>query len=257
MAERTPSSIPRSANSPHTFADTIYDFSHAEGDQINLTAFAANTFTTFKTGALASALSPVAAHTIAWYYDGSKTIVYANPTAGSLNGGSPGMLEINLTGVTSLQASDFVAANSLGTIAPAGLAGEPINLALSAPAGVSSVTATLANVPSGWTLNQGSDNGDGRWTVEASDLSSLTITAPEDFAGSILLDVSESWTNADGSTETTIIPDNVEVFPERTIYAWSGDDTLTGSPAETNLYSPSRSEMTLSMALMARTTRSI
>jgi len=72
--------------------DTITDFSHAQGDKIDLSAFAANTFTTFKMGALASATSLVAAHTIAWFYDGTQTIVYANPTAGDLNGGNTGLL---------------------------------------------------------------------------------------------------------------------------------------------------------------------
>ena len=39
-----------------------------------------------------------------------------------------------------------------------------------------------------------------------------------------------SWTQPDGSTATMIVFDNVEVFPTGSpIYAWSGDDTLTGS----------------------------
>src|SRR5262249_37288393 len=122
-------------NSNHSAFDAITDFSHAQGDKIDLSGFAANTFTTFKTGALATATSSVAAHTIAWFTDGTNTIVFANPTGGALNGGNSGLLEIHLTGITSLSVSDFSAANILNTIAPAGVAGEPINLGLSAPEG--------------------------------------------------------------------------------------------------------------------------
>ena len=104
--------------------DTILDFT--SGDQIDLTA--AGTFTTFQTDPLTNATSSVAAHTIAWFYDGNQTIVYANPTDGALNGGSSSLVEIHLTGVSSVQAGDF-----LIQTAPAGVAGEPINLGLTAP----------------------------------------------------------------------------------------------------------------------------
>jgi hypothetical protein len=45
-----------------------------------------------------------------------------------------------------------------------------------------------------------------------------------------LLNISETWTNADGSTGTATIADNVEAYaPGSPIFAVSGDDTLTGS----------------------------
>src|SRR6185369_12675490 len=96
--------------------DTIADFSSGN-DKINLVAFTANTFTTFKTGDLGAATS-VAAHTIAWHFDSAnnQTIVYANPTSGALTVGNSGMLEIHLSGTTSVAVGDFVVANSLGTI---------------------------------------------------------------------------------------------------------------------------------------------
>jgi len=86
--------------------DTISGFT---GDQIDLRAFGSTAFTTFKTGTLASATSLVAAHTIAWFFDNAnnQTIVYANPTDGALNGGSSSLLEIHLTGVSSVQSLDF------------------------------------------------------------------------------------------------------------------------------------------------------
>ena len=47
-----------------------------------------------------------------------------------------------------------------------------------------------------------------------------------------MLQVNESWTNADGSTGSATIADNVEVYaPGSPIFALSGDDTLTGAGA--------------------------
>ena len=62
--------------------------------------------------------------------------------------------------------------------APAGVAGEAINLGLTDPlAGFIGVTTvTVAGVPSGWTLSEGTDNGDGSWTVVTNDIASLSIT---------------------------------------------------------------------------------
>jgi hypothetical protein len=47
-----------------------------------------------------------------------------------------------------------------------------------------------------------------------------------------VLDIALSWTNPDGSTGTTTIADNVEVYAKASpIFAWSGDDSLTASSA--------------------------
>ena len=143
--------------------DTISDFSPGN-DDIDLTAFGA-AFTFFKQGALARADSFVAAHTIAWFFDGNQTIVYANPTDGGLNGGSSSLLEIHLTGVSSVNQNDFLTTNTLNLIAPAGVAGEPINLGLITPSAEDGtlITVTIADVPSGWTLNGGTLLDDGTW----------------------------------------------------------------------------------------------
>jgi hypothetical protein len=45
----------------------------------------------------------------------------------------------------------------------------------------------------------------------------------------MVLNVTESWTNADGSGGNTYVADNVEAYPASPIFAVSGDDTLTGS----------------------------
>jgi VCBS repeat-containing protein len=215
-------------------ADTITDFSPGN-DKIDFTAFAATAFTVFKTGALATATSLVAAHTVAWFFDSAhnQTIVYANPTGAALNGGSSSLLEIHLTGVSSVQAGDFLTANPLNLIAPAGVAGEPINLGLAAPSSAEDgtlVTATIADVPSGWTLSGGTLLEDGTWTAQTSDLSALSITSPANFAGAIPLKVTQTWMQADGTTATMNLTDNVEAYAAGSpIFAWSGNDFLSAS----------------------------
>ncbi|EJM66905.1 beta strand repeat-containing protein, partial [Pseudomonas sp. GM55] len=116
--------------------------------------------------------------------------------------------------------------------APAGAAGEPINLALEVPAaGISGLITLIINgLPAGWLLNVGTDNGDGTWTVQTNDPGSLTVTTPSDFAGALVLGVNMSWTNADGSIGNAYVADNVEAFaPGNPIFALSTDDNLTGS----------------------------
>jgi T1SS-143 domain-containing protein len=116
-------------------------------------------------------------------------------------------------------------------ILPAGVAGSPINLGLSDPAGhVGPVTVTIAGVPAGWTVNGGADNGHGGWTIQATNVPALSITSPDNYTGAMAFKVTMSWTNADHSSGYAGVIDNVEVFaPGAPIVAWSGDDHLTGS----------------------------
>ena len=87
---------------------------------------------------------------------------------------------------------------------PAGVAGEPINLGLAAASASGSfVTIAIADVPSGWTVNGGTLNN-GTWTVQTSNPASLTITSPADFSGAMLFNVTETWTQADGSTAVNV-----------------------------------------------------
>jgi hypothetical protein len=58
----------------------------------------------------------------------------------------------------------------------------------------------------------------------------LAITTSNSFSGAAFINVTESWTNADGSAGTAIVADNVEAYaPGSPIFAVSGDDNLTGS----------------------------
>jgi hypothetical protein len=106
---------------------------------------------------------------------------------------------------------------------PAGVAGSPINLALANPSAADGdpVAVTVTGVPS---------LGNGTWTVETTDLSALTVITAAAYAGAMVLNVTESWTNADGSAGSAIIADNVEAYaPGTPIFALSGPDTLTGA----------------------------
>ncbi|WDS10959.2 Ig-like domain-containing protein [Burkholderia ambifaria] len=120
---------------------------------------------------------------------------------------------------------------SLTQTAPAGVAGSEINLALTDPSGhAADLAVTIAGIPSGWTLNAGTDLGHGTWLVPTNDLGALTITPAASFTGATVLTVTETWTAADGTHAAATIADNVEAYAANApIFAWSGDDQLTGS----------------------------
>jgi VCBS repeat-containing protein len=117
-------------------------------------------------------------------------------------------------------------------VAPAGVAGQPINLALEKPSGdlhtVNDVSIT--NVPSDWTINGATKNADGSWSAHTSDLSSMTVMTPIGFVGAAVLNVTQTWINPNGTTSTLIIANNVEAYaPGSPIFVLSADDNLTGS----------------------------
>ena len=81
----------------------------------------------------------------------------------------------------------------------------------------------------GWTLNAGTNNGDGSWTVQTSDPPPF-VTTTADFADAMVLPVTMTWTNADGTTGNAVVLDNVEAYaPGSPIFAVSADDHLTSS----------------------------
>ncbi|HKO69493.1 MAG TPA: VCBS domain-containing protein, partial [Bradyrhizobium sp.] len=116
--------------------------------------------------------------------------------------------------------------------APAGIAGEPINLGLTPSSDDTGtlVTVTIKDLPSDWTLNGGTHNADGSWSVQTSDIASLSVTTVASFAGAVLLNVSESVVKLDGTIATFTLSDNLEAYSNGSpIIAWSGDDFLTAS----------------------------
>ena len=88
-------------------------------------------------------------------------------------------------------------ANSDFTVAPAGVSGHAIDLALADRLGdqPNSITITINGVPSGWTLNGGTQLADGSWTAQTNDPAALSITPAATFTGAMLLGVTESWSN--------------------------------------------------------------
>ena len=124
-----------------------------------------------------------------------------------------------------------VVTGAVAAAAPAGTAGQPINLGLTDQSGVGALTSVaIKGMPSGWSLNEGTNLGNGSWTVQTDDLAALTVLTASVYAGAALLEVTESWANPNGSTAVATIADNVEAYkPGSPIFAWSGDDTLTGA----------------------------
>ncbi|WP_292491896.1 VCBS domain-containing protein [Mesorhizobium sp.] len=140
---------------------------------------------------------------------------------------------VDLTGVTLTSGGTSLQTLITNThVKPAGIAGESINLALTDPSADPNdlITVTVHGLPSGWSLNPGTNNGDGTWTVQTNDVRSLAVTSPAEFAGAVVLNIVETWTGADGNTGVKLVADNVEAYaPGSPIFAWSGDDVLTGS----------------------------
>ncbi|WP_168212815.1 MULTISPECIES: FecR domain-containing protein [unclassified Bradyrhizobium] len=164
------------------------------------------------------------------YADGIYTIT-SNTTA--IKNGD--LLEITAYDAANLSASKSVTLKNESSfqVAPAGIAGEPINLALTDPSGgqlTGPVHLTLTGVPSDWSISEGTNLGNGTWTVETNDLTALTVTTAAAYTGAMVLSVTETWTNADGSTGAAVVLDNVEAYATGSpIFALSGDDTLTGA----------------------------
>ena len=122
-------------------------------------------------------------------------------------------------------------------VKPAGTAGEPINLALSDPSPHPSglISVTVSGLLSGWMLDGGTRLSDSSWTVQTADIQSLAVTPPADFTGALALNVTETWTNADGTTGIKLITDNSGggLCAPDDRDSLVRDDTLTGSSSKT------------------------
>ena len=140
------------------------------------------------------------------------------------NGNTTNDILVDLVGVSLTTLSG-------ANLAPAGVAGEAINLGLTNPTDhLGSITVNISGVPSGWTVSEGRGNGDGTWSVQTYDVSALSITAPENYAGAVSLQMSQNWTNSTGGSGLAMINNNVEAYASGApIFAISGDDNLSGS----------------------------
>src|SRR5262249_19054794 len=83
-------------------------------------------------------------------------------------------------------------------------AGQPIYLALPdlSTDHLGNLTVTMGEIPSGWTLSEGINNGDGTWTLQTMNVGSLTITTLPSFVGAAVVKVTEAWTHVDGTMGT-------------------------------------------------------
>jgi large repetitive protein len=115
--------------------------------------------------------------------------------------------------------NDMVIGDGAGTYTAA----LDISAALADTDGSESLGAiTIGGVPAGASLSAGTDNGDGTWTLSASDLNGLTISAPEgqNFQLSVSTSASEGGNGDTASTTATL---NVSFSGSA-----QGDDTLDG-----------------------------
>jgi hypothetical protein len=78
--------------------------------------------------------------------------------------------------------------------------------------GSETLSIVIDGVPSGATLSAGTDNGDGSWTLSASQLAGLTVTPPADSDGDFTLTVTATTTEGgNGDTETVTASFDVTV----------------------------------------------
>jgi len=139
--------------------------------------------------------------------------------------------------VTSTDGSDTATTTASFAVSVAGIADAPtataqnvtgnedsaiaLNLSASLADGSETLTVQLTGVPSGATLSHGTDQGSGVWSIDPADLGSVTLTPPQDFAGSINLQIQA--TSADGADTAgtnaafTVTVDAVADAPDLTV----------------------------------------
>ncbi|RAU20961.1 hypothetical protein CU669_15320, partial [Paramagnetospirillum kuznetsovii] len=101
-----------------------------------------------------------------------------------------------------------------------------LNITASAISGESVTSITLTNVPGDATLNHGTQNDDGSWTLAPSDLSGLTLTSQTGMGGNIDIAV----TTQDGSS-TTVSNATMNVS-----FSGGFNDTITGGAGADTMY---------------------
>jgi len=107
-----------------------------------------------------------------------------------------------------------------------------LNIQLSDVEPGASIAVTISGVPSGAVLSAGTDNGDGSWALDQSDLSGLTITPPEnsdtDFSLSVETSITENGSTLNYSNSIDVEVDAVADGP-----------TILGPDSITHLQNPS------------------
>ncbi|WP_205895843.1 Ig-like domain-containing protein, partial [Pseudomonas leptonychotis] len=116
------------------------------------------------------------------------------------------------------------------------LYGAPIALLLAAQLvdkdGSESLSLVLSGLPNGASLSAGTNNGNGSWTLAASDLSNLHLLPPAGYTGTLNLTLTGTATEtANGSTasSTQSFSVTVDETTNTVTTATAGNDTLTGT----------------------------
>ncbi|WP_339082204.1 Ig-like domain-containing protein [Pseudomonas sp. TMP9] len=116
------------------------------------------------------------------------------------------------------------------------LYGAPIALLLAAQLvdqdGSESLSLVLSGLPNGASLSAGTNNGNGSWTLAASDLSNLHLLPPAGYTGTLNLTLTGTATEtANGSTASSAQSFSVTVdeTTNTVTTATAGNDTLTGT----------------------------
>ncbi|WP_259372616.1 beta strand repeat-containing protein [Piscinibacter defluvii] len=98
--------------------------------------------------------------------------------------------------------------------------------------GSETLSVTIAGLPSGATLNHGSANASGTWTVSAADLADLSLTLPAGYTStgttltvSAIATEGSNGSSASTSTTVTLLADYTTATPGSS----TGNDTITGS----------------------------
>ncbi|MBX2805869.1 MAG: hypothetical protein KTR19_07850, partial [Hyphomicrobiales bacterium] len=76
--------------------------------------------------------------------------------------------------------------------------------------GSETLSLTLSDLPEGATLNQGTDNGDGTWSLEPEDLAGLQLTTPGDGSSEFSVTATATATENDGDTTSITITQQVD-----------------------------------------------
>jgi hypothetical protein len=209
---------------------TITNFNMAK-DIINISAIS----TVNKVqGLLTSTSTNVSANSIAWVQNGTSTDIFINPTSSSKSQTSSSVMEIVLGTFTATALTDSTSSHPhfVFTGGPAGIAGQAIDLGLSDPSNGAAgpITVGLSGLPAGWVVSGGTDEGNGTWSVQTHDAASVSVVSPSTYGGALKLDVTETWTNPDGSLGVSTTVQNVEAYASgNPVFAWAGNDTLTGA----------------------------
>gem|GEM_PF-712768 len=115
--------------------------------------------------------------------------------------------------------------------------------------GSETLTAIIENVPDGAVLSAGTKNADGSWTVEAADISGLSITPPAGSDGNFELKITATATEAEGDTANSssfTLPVSVEAVADAAVFhsdASGDEDTAIALNLSVNLTDTDGSEL--------------